>query len=408
MDGTRFNPFSGMRKLCCVFGLLLIVSPIWRAPPAAAAGALVSVGLDVRSPHGFATGFVEPLVRTAPTSKKEDEDLARAVQSYRDRAVIDDFRPLETFLAHHLHSGWRVAVLANLGFFDLHYGYHSRALGAWEAAWREGRNATDVHAKALVDRTVGELARLEAGLGHTEQLAALLDEIGNRPVSGPATEAVQIARETLWIMRNDPKHLFLCGPMALKALMLAQGATPEQLRFLDRYRAESPQGVNLAELTQLAERAHLQYGPVLRKPDEPVPVPSIVHWKTGHFAAILSEADGRFQIKDPVLGQDTTWITQAALDAEGSGYFLAPIANGANGRWEIVDAKDAARVWGAGPTSSPLPGSARCIPSPSPTVAMCSAGIEELVVGLRLADTPVGYTPPKGPSTKVILAYNQR
>jgi hypothetical protein len=56
---------------------------------------------------------------------------------------------------------------------------------------------TEPRARALVDRTVGELARLQAGLGHTEELAALLDDIGDRPVSGPATEAVQAARETL-------------------------------------------------------------------------------------------------------------------------------------------------------------------------------------------------------------------
>ena len=146
---------------------------------------------------------------------------------------------------------------------------------------------TEPRARALVDRTVGELARLQAGLGHTEELAALLDDIGDRPVSGPATEAVQAARETLGAMRTDPKHLYLCGPQALKALMLERGAMPEQVRFLDRYRA-SPKGVSLAQLGQLAEQAQLPYQPILREPGEPVPVPSIVHWKSGHFAAIPS------------------------------------------------------------------------------------------------------------------------
>jgi hypothetical protein len=100
---------------------------------------------------------------------------------------------------------------------------------------------TEPRARALVDRTVGELARLQAGLGHTEELAALLDDIGDRPVSGPATEAVQAARETLGAMRTDPKHLYLCGPQALKALMLERGAMPEQVRFLDRESGE-PEG----------------------------------------------------------------------------------------------------------------------------------------------------------------------
>jgi len=39
---------------------------------------------------------------------------------------------------------------------------------------------------------------------------------------------------------------------------------------------------------------------------------------------------------------------------------------------------------------------------------MCVYSIEEMVVGLVLTDTPVGYTPPIGPSAKVMLAFNQR
>jgi hypothetical protein len=131
---------------------------------------------------------------------------------------------------------------------------------------------------------------------------------------------VQIARETLWVMRNDPTHLFLCGPMALKTLMLAQRAAPQETRLLDRYRA-GPQGASLAELARLAEEANLPYRPVFREAGQAVPVPSIVHWKVGHFAAILGEADGRFYVKDPVLGQDGLWVTKMALDHEASGYF---------------------------------------------------------------------------------------
>jgi hypothetical protein len=65
------------------------------------------------------------------------------------------------------------------------------------------------------------LARLYAGLGHVERLTALLDEIGERPITGPATETIQVAREALWVMRSDPRHLYICGPLALKAVMQA-------------------------------------------------------------------------------------------------------------------------------------------------------------------------------------------
>ena len=146
-------------------------------------------------------------------------------------------------------------------------------------------------------------------------------------------------------MRTDPKHLFLCGPMALKALMLAQRAEPDQVRFVDKYRAASSKGVSLAELAGLAEEAHLPYRPIYRTPGQAVPVPSIVHWKVGHFATILGEEGGRFLVKDPVLAQESVWVTQAALDNEASGYFLAQVEDRRLAQWRKVDAEDANRVW---------------------------------------------------------------
>ena len=257
-----------------------------------------------REATDLATGFVEPLVATKPTTQKEDRELRRAVALYQRRSNPDDFRSITTYLSAHPNSGWRAALLTNLGLTYLHYGYFSRAIDAWEEAWRAGRDATDLRAKALVDRAVGELVRLHAQLGHVDRVASLLHEIGDRPITGSATEAVQTARDTLWVMRNDPRHLYLCGPMALRTLLLGRGAPYEEVRFLDRYRT-GPKGVSLAEVARLAELAKLPYQPIFRKPDEPVPIPSVVHWKVGHFAAIVSEARGRYFVKDPVLGPDT-------------------------------------------------------------------------------------------------------
>jgi hypothetical protein len=227
MGKSPLYPAFGWRNLSRVLGLGLIVA-LWVGQPAQAG--LAAAGSSILETTDLGTGFEEPLVATAPTAAKENEELARSVTAYRKRAG-DDFRPLEVFLAGHLQSGWRVALLTNLGFAYLHDGYFSRTVEAWETVWREGKDATEPHAKALVDRVVGELARLHAALGHIERLAALLEEIGDRPVSGPATETVQIARETLGVMQTDPKHLFLCGPQALKTLMLAQGQTRKSYAF---------------------------------------------------------------------------------------------------------------------------------------------------------------------------------
>jgi ABC-type bacteriocin/lantibiotic exporter with double-glycine peptidase domain len=145
-------------------------------------------------------------------------------------------------------------------------------------------------------------------------------------------------------MRTDPKHLYICGPLALRALMLAQHAAAESLGFLEWYRAGGPKGVSLAELARLAEKGSLPYRPIFRKPGQAVPVPSIVHWKVGHFGAVVGEAGGRFHIIDPVFGSEGLWVTRAALDAEASGYFLAPIADRDEARWRSVALADAGRV----------------------------------------------------------------
>ena len=124
-------------------------APGWGAAPVS----------DATNPEAifFTRGFDEPLVSTAPTSSEEDEDLSRALKSHQEPANDDPFRPLEEFLKDHPQSGWRVALLTNLGLSYYHRGFFSKTIEVLEKAWTEGQAATDPRAKALVDRAVGEL-----------------------------------------------------------------------------------------------------------------------------------------------------------------------------------------------------------------------------------------------------------
>src|SRR5581483_1082546 len=195
--GLRFLPFLMMLILFWSQGTL---------NAAAAENASVSDALQqaMRSAH-----LPEPLFPTKPTNADEDRDLAQALVSYGSRIKADDLSSLTAFVAGHSDSGWSSAVLTNLGIVYLHYGYFSRALDAWQKAWRDGKDATDPQIRALVDRAVGELARLDASLGRNDELAKLFDEIGTRAVSGSATEGVQSAREELDLAAKDPRHLYL-------------------------------------------------------------------------------------------------------------------------------------------------------------------------------------------------------
>lgn len=400
--------------------------------------------------------LAEPLVATAPTSEAEDLALAQALDKYQHREKPDDYTKITDFLATYPTSGWKSALLTNLGIYYLHDGYFSQATEAWQTAWREGKAATDARARALVDRAVGELAHLYASMGRVEELASLFDEIGNRPITGSATEHIQYAREVLHLVGKDPRHLFICGPLALKSLMLSQGASVERVDFLQWYHAKGPQGTSLDEVAHLAEQAKFSYRIVFRKPGQPVPQSAIVHWKIGHFSAIVGTANGRFHVRDAVIAGGDLWVTPAALDQEASGYFLVPAATLIDKSWRPVDEQEARTVWGRGPTSEPLPGDEGdppangplhgassagppnppipnppnpqtpkpptpntagpnppqicpfSNPGPSDNSGMCGYNIKESTVGLTLSDTPVGYAPPIGPNAMVTVTYNQR
>lgn len=422
---TPVTSARGYRHWTSRIALLFLVSSFLALAPPEATGQ--ARGDSTADPVATAVAqalLPELLVRSAPTNAVEDADLARALAIHQQRRLPDDHAGLTAFLAAHPKSGWAPAILTNLGIAYLHNGHFSQAIVAWQGAWALGRNAQEPQAAALVDRAVGELARLYAALGQMDRLSALLDEIGERPITGPGIEAVRHARATLSLATEDPRHLFICGPVALASLMVAEGVPPETARHLQWYRA-GPVGTSLAEVARLASEARFSARPVFRQPGQNVPVPSVVHWKVGHFATILGQANGRYRIQDSVFQGRELWVTQSALDSEASGYFLVPSSIAAVPGWRDVATAEAGGVWGRGPSvvngnpgedspaTGPPPGPDNP-PSNGPGMApaincgMCGYAIKESTVSLTLSDTPVGYAPPIGPSAFVRIVYNQR
>ena len=106
----------------------------------------------------------------------------------------------------------------------------------------------------IVDRAVGELALLEASLAQYDQLAALFKEIGDRPISGSATEFVQVAREQLNLVGKADAHLFNCGPLALYSLLRTRGVPDNAIGFV-AWQQVGPSSTSLADLERLADQA---------------------------------------------------------------------------------------------------------------------------------------------------------
>ncbi|HEY4166238.1 MAG TPA: cysteine peptidase family C39 domain-containing protein, partial [Reyranella sp.] len=386
-----------------VFGALLLLAVLSRAGGA---------------PLRIVAGLEEPLVATGPTSSAEDAALevalARFNRPLEPPSDLADFadaaRPLTAFLAEHPHSAWRMALLTDLGIGYYHAGYFTKAMAAWSEAWQLGRGATQPQRKALADRAAGELARMHARLGHAADLDALFSSIGDRAISGPATEWIAGAREALWSFRNDYASAYLCGPMALRNLLASMKAAPAKIALMDAQRS-GPQGFSLGQVSQLADKAGLAHRLIRRTPGQAIPVPSVVHWKLHHYAAIVEHKDGRYRVQDPTFASGDAWLTQAAIDEESSGYFLVPEAARADAGWHAASTAEARRVYGMGQTSNNEPGNT--MPAsrglyPVTCDRMCEVNAKTMLVSLNLNDTPVGYTPPVGPPVQLRLSYNQR
>jgi RHS repeat-associated protein len=352
--------------------------------------------------------FQEPLVVVGgePTAA-ENSALAAALLAYSKRSGPDDFSALTGFLNDHPESSWTAALLTDLGLEYYNTAHYSLAIDAWSQAWGLAKYAKDRKALALVDRAFGELIHMDARLGRVDELERLLQSVGQHPMLGPAAEQVAEAREALWSMQHRPEISFRCGPLALRSIRMAlhmDGSSDAEI-----LKSTSTQkGCSLPQVAELSKKIGLNYQMAFREKGEFV-VPSVVHWKVGHYAAMVRKAGDLYELRDPTFG-NSTWATKAALEAETTGYFL--VAGGTlPAGWRTVDAKEGAGVWGKG-----LPNgysSQNCSPrdlatGSCPLNGMAVAKVHLMEVNLNLADQPVGYTPPVGPPVRFTVRYNQR
>jgi len=363
--------------------------------------------------------FAEPLL---PTGEKTDEheqetaELAGAITTYIRRADSEDVSPLTRFLGARPSSAWDGSLLLNLGLLYRRAGYVSRALDAWERAWERLRGERGEGGKALADLALGELCELYARLGRRDRLEELLATIGDREITGPATEKIAGAREGAWLMNHQPGDAFRCGPCALDRVLAAlrPGEAPHEI--IRRARS-SEAGTSLAEVAALATEVGLSMVMVKREGTAPIPVPAVVHWTAGHFAALVTAeqigGELHYLSQDPTFGHDH-WISQAAVDGEASGYFLVP-GDAAPAGFRVASADEARSVWGRGNATLADPDPTWCDAPKAKEGCGSGAGlpmaeynVHAMLVSLNIVDTPVGHAPPVGPPVYFTVTYNQR
>jgi RHS repeat-associated protein len=372
--------------------------------------------------------FEEPLVPIGgEPSAEENAALAAALRGYEQRSGPDDFASLTSFLDKHPQSPWRAALLTCLGLEYYNTAHYSLCLDAWEKAWAHAKDAKNAKGKAIADRAVGELAYMYARVGRMNELEALLKSVENRAFVGAATERITGAGEGLWHMQNKPEIAFKCGPYALQQILKSDQnlLTSSRTNALKEIRdfPSTQQGVSLAQVADLSKKVGLNFQMAFRgalksefrNPKSPIEfvVPSVVHWKVGHYAALVRQEGDRFLLEDPTFG-NTVWATRQALEAESSGYFLIP-PGALPGGWRSVAATEGASIWGKGFTSAsdPDPHTPNDHKTPNDCESGSGAGmavssVHLMLVSLNIVDTPVGYSPPVGPSVQFTVRYNQR
>jgi RHS repeat-associated protein len=384
----------------------------------------------------------EPLVPSGgKVTAAANQRLLDALTLFESRQRSDDFSALERFLTANPQSPWRLAVQTNLGILYYHAGYFSKCIPAFLNAWKTGKNATDLKAKALADRAAGEYTKMLARLGRYPELTAFLKEVESRRFVGQATELIAAGKGGAAVMKTHPEKAFRCGPLALSRILASQGS-PLQVAPAIVDSQSTMDGISLAAVADISRQVGLNYQPAKRSPGAALIMPSVIHWKVGHYAALIKQENGRYLTQDPTF-ENETWHTLEALEAEASGYFLVPPGPLPEG-WSPVSVEAAAKVFGRGTTSdnnpddtkpsdhhdggapdpapAPAPDPAPApapAPDPAPAPApdpdpdkckrgMASYSIHSMVVSLSISDAPVGYAPPYGPSVDFQVTYNQR
>jgi RHS repeat-associated protein len=177
----------------------------------------------------------------------------------------------------------------------------------------------------------------------------------------------------------------------------------------------SRNGTSLAQVQVLSDAVGLHFQMAYRPAGAILVVPAVVHWKAGHFAALVAGSGERYLVQDPTFGGEL-WVSRKALDEEASGYVLVP-QGPLPARWRPVSAEESATVWGKGytydnnnqyQTSTEVTQGGSAGGPPGTCEPMAQYRIHSMIVALNITDEPVGYSPPVGGAVAFQVSYHQR
>lgn len=348
--------------------------------------------------------FPEPLVPVGGVpSRAENVALARALEAFAAGPErTDRARVLQAYLAEAQGTPWRASVAVNLGTMLWRDGYFSRATQYWTDAWDAAKTATAPREKAVADVAMAELLTHHLTFGQVPALERRLGELEGRPIGGTAGNKVETAREGLGNLRFHHGTALFSGTAALSALLDQMGTPHAESRKTVMAYQPGHDGMTLADVQALGMRAGMAVQMRRVSTLSELPMPAIVHFKSEHYSTVVEHTSEGYVLRDAALGGFVT-VSAAALEDEMSGFVVVPQASANVGR--AVTATEATTVVGHCVPGTPNPNP----PCPCPGGGgMPVATLHPMTASVFLTDTPLSYSPPRGPSVAFRLQYSQR
>jgi RHS repeat-associated protein len=200
-----------------------------------------------------------------------------------------------------------------------------------------------------------------------------------------------------------------CGAIALHELTLAlKGAA--DTKGIDNAPVPS-HGFSMTELLDLSSKCRLDLIAVQLPADGPIPVPSVVHWKRGHYSAIVEQRGDFYKISDPIFR--IQWISSEMIVKESSGDFIVQ-QDKRTTLWRHLSRLQTDLVRGGSypvhfgyPDTNDYPnlcedGCSNC------SSGMATWRVSEPYINLWLTDEPLGYNPGLGNRISFQLNFKQR
>ena len=351
--------------------------------------------------------FDTPLLPTRSPSNAESLALLDSLQNFRQRTVRDDFSSVESFLRDFPDSAWSVSLRSILGGEYYRTGHYSKAIEAWRSAWDQGKGFTNQVAMAIANEAVGELGLMYARLGRMQDVRQVLAEVDGRQFRGGGSRSIRGARDGLWSMEHQPETSFRCGPLALDRICAATDRAKAGNQLIQDSQSTT-NGFSARQVAELSRRLGMNYQVAFRRPGAAIVLPAVVHWKLGHYAALIARDGALMRVEDSTF-RNKTWLSDATLDEESSGYFL--VRSGAlPAGWRVVTDAEADTVWGKGVTFESDPDATTpydlTAKSPDSCHGMATWNVHLMLASQIIQDTPVGYTPPVGPPIYFTVTYN--